>query len=109
MHLLDWIFVLAYIVWVVDDGLRRARGTDRMDGYFVANRSLPYELPASRVFREIRVVAHDGRYKVLRCTDPHVEQGRLRAQSVTRRMPPIGTGRRNTRAMSRQTTGNTAS
>src|SRR5438874_6979942 len=42
MHLLDWIFVLAYIVWVVDDGLRRARGTDRMDGYFVANRSLPW-------------------------------------------------------------------
>src|SRR5438094_794336 len=41
MHLLDWLIVLAYIVWVVVDGLRRAKGTDRMDGYFVANRSLP--------------------------------------------------------------------
>src|SRR5947207_2737493 len=42
MHLLDWLIVLAYIVWVVIDGLRRSRGTDRIDGYFVANRSLPW-------------------------------------------------------------------
>jgi len=42
VHLLDWLIVLAYITWVVADGLRRARGTDRMDGYFVANRSLPW-------------------------------------------------------------------
>src|SRR5206468_3811269 len=42
MHLIDWLIVLAYIVWVVADGIRRARGTDRLDGYFVANRSLPW-------------------------------------------------------------------
>jgi Na+/proline symporter len=42
MHLLDWAIVLGYIVWVVGDGLRRAKGTDRIDGYFVANRSLPW-------------------------------------------------------------------
>src|SRR6266516_3458233 len=42
MHFIDWLIVLAYIVWVVADGIRRARGTDRMDGYFFANRSLPW-------------------------------------------------------------------
>src|SRR5919198_210046 len=42
MHLLDWAIVLGYILWVVSDGLRRAKGTDRIDGYFVANRSLPW-------------------------------------------------------------------
>jgi SSS family solute:Na+ symporter len=42
MHLLDWAIVLGYILWVVTDGLRRAKGTDKIDGYFVANRSLPW-------------------------------------------------------------------
>src|SRR5437773_4294228 len=42
MHLLDWAIVLGYILWVVVDGLRRAKGTDKIDGYFVANRSLPW-------------------------------------------------------------------
>src|SRR5213075_2247499 len=42
MHLLDWLIVLAYVVWVVVDGLRRSRGTDRVDGYLLANRSLPW-------------------------------------------------------------------
>jgi solute:Na+ symporter, SSS family len=42
MRSLDWAIVLAYIVWVVVDGLRRAKGTDKIDGYFVANRSLPW-------------------------------------------------------------------
>src|ERR671928_1242410 len=42
MHLLDWFVVVAYILWIVIDGLRRARGTDRMEGYFLANRSLPW-------------------------------------------------------------------
>ncbi len=42
MHLLDWTIVLVYILWVVIDGLRRAKGTDKIDGYFVANRSLPW-------------------------------------------------------------------
>src|SRR5438445_1745899 len=42
MHLLDWAVVVAYIVWSVWDGLRRARGTDRVEGYFLADRSLPW-------------------------------------------------------------------
>jgi solute:Na+ symporter, SSS family len=42
MHLLDWVVVLVYIVWIVYDGLRRSKGTDRVEGYFLANRSLPW-------------------------------------------------------------------
>src|SRR6201987_5879074 len=42
MRALDWAVVLAYIVWVVYDGLRRAKGTDKIEGYFLGNRSLPW-------------------------------------------------------------------
>jgi len=38
----DWLVVVAYLVWIVYDGLRRAKGTDKVDGYFVANRSLSW-------------------------------------------------------------------
>src|SRR6201987_5073059 len=42
MHAVDWIVVAAYILWIVYAGLRRSRGTDRVEGYFLANRSLPW-------------------------------------------------------------------
>ena len=42
MRLLDWLVVAAYVGWVVIDGLRRSKGTDKVDGYFLANRSLPW-------------------------------------------------------------------
>src|SRR5262245_3576678 len=42
MRLFDWIVVVAYIVWVIVDGLRRSKGTDKVEGYFLANRSLPW-------------------------------------------------------------------
>jgi SSS family solute:Na+ symporter len=42
MRTLDWIIVLAYLAWVVTDGLRRARGTDKLEGYFLADRGLPW-------------------------------------------------------------------
>ncbi|HEY7286812.1 MAG TPA: sodium:solute symporter [Vicinamibacterales bacterium] len=42
MRLLDWLVVIAYVGWVVVDGLRRSKGTDKVDGYFLANRSLPW-------------------------------------------------------------------
>ena len=42
MRPLDWIVVVAYIGWIVVDGLRRSKGTDKVDGYFLANRSLPW-------------------------------------------------------------------
>ena len=42
MHPLDWIIIGGYLVWVVYDGLKRARGTDKVEGYFLAGRSLPW-------------------------------------------------------------------
>ena len=42
MHLIDWIIVVLYLVWIVADGLRRTKSADKIDGYFLANRSLPW-------------------------------------------------------------------
>src|SRR5881394_438240 len=42
MRAFDWAVVLAYIVWVIYDGLRRSKGTDKVEGYFLGNRSLPW-------------------------------------------------------------------
>src|SRR6266446_8980863 len=42
MHPLDWVVVAAYIIWIVVDGLRRSKGTDKVEGYFLGNRSLPW-------------------------------------------------------------------
>lgn len=42
MRALDWVVVVAYLVWIVYDGLRRSKRTDEVDGYLLANRSLPW-------------------------------------------------------------------
>ena len=42
MHILDWIVVAVYLVWIVFDGLKRTKGTSEVEGYFLANRSLPW-------------------------------------------------------------------
>ncbi|MDH3290657.1 MAG: sodium:solute symporter [Gemmatimonadota bacterium] len=42
MHPVNWLIVGAYLLYVVVDGLRRSKGTDRLEGYFLANRSLPW-------------------------------------------------------------------
>jgi solute:Na+ symporter, SSS family len=42
MRAVDWIVLVGYIVWIVYDGLRRSRGTDKVEGYFLGNRSLPW-------------------------------------------------------------------
>jgi SSS family transporter len=42
MRPFDWLVVAAYIAWIVIDGLHRSKGTDKVDGYFLANRSLPW-------------------------------------------------------------------
>ena len=39
MRWLDWLVVVGYLVWIVSDGLRRSKGTDKVDGYLLANRS----------------------------------------------------------------------
>jgi solute:Na+ symporter, SSS family len=42
MRAFDWAIVVFYIVWIVYDGLRRSKGTDKVEGYFLGNRSLPW-------------------------------------------------------------------
>ena len=42
MRSLDWAVVILYVAWIVYDGLRRAKGTDKVEGYFLGNRSLPW-------------------------------------------------------------------
>ena len=42
MHPLDWLVVGVYLVWMVYDGLKRTTASDEMEGYFLANRNLPW-------------------------------------------------------------------
>jgi SSS family solute:Na+ symporter len=42
MHILDWVVVAVYLVWIVYDGLKRTKWSDQVEGYFLANRSLPW-------------------------------------------------------------------
>jgi SSS family solute:Na+ symporter len=42
MHTLDWLVVAAYLVWIVHDGLKRTKNAGEVEGYFLANRSLPW-------------------------------------------------------------------
>jgi solute:Na+ symporter, SSS family len=39
---IDWSIVVAYLLWIVIDGLRRSKNTNKVEGYFLANRSLPW-------------------------------------------------------------------
>jgi solute:Na+ symporter, SSS family len=42
MHWLNWLVVAGYLLYVCVDGIRRSKGTKAIDGYFLANRSLPW-------------------------------------------------------------------
>ena len=42
MHPVDWVIILAYLAWVITDGIRRSKNTDAVEGYFLAGRSLPW-------------------------------------------------------------------
>ncbi len=42
MRALDWVIIAVYLVYVLVDGVRRAKGTRELEGYFLANRSLPW-------------------------------------------------------------------
>src|SRR5512137_512311 len=42
MHWINWLIVVAYLAFVVGDGLRRAKGANNIEAYFLANRSLPW-------------------------------------------------------------------
>lgn len=42
MHWVNWVVIVAYLAYVVGDGLRRARGVTDIEGYFLANRAMPW-------------------------------------------------------------------
>ena len=42
MRALDWVIIAVYLIYVLVDGVRRAKGTREIEGYFLANRSLPW-------------------------------------------------------------------
>jgi len=42
MHPVNWAIVVAYLVYVVVDGIRKSKNTDTISGYFVADKSLAW-------------------------------------------------------------------
>jgi Na+/proline symporter len=42
MSTVDWAVVIVYLVWIVYDGLKRSKATNEIEGYFLANRTLPW-------------------------------------------------------------------
>ena len=42
MHLVDWVVVVAYFAWIVSTACKRSHRTNEVEGYFLANRSLPW-------------------------------------------------------------------
>src|SRR5918997_2191860 len=42
MRLLDWAVVVAYLVYIIWDGVRMTKHSGSAEGYFLANRSLPW-------------------------------------------------------------------
>ncbi len=42
MHPLDWAVVLGFTAWIVYDGLKRTKDSHQIEGYFLANRSIPW-------------------------------------------------------------------
>jgi SSS family solute:Na+ symporter len=42
MHPINWVIVVVYLAYVVTDGIRRSKGVTEIQGYFLANRNLPW-------------------------------------------------------------------
>jgi SSS family solute:Na+ symporter len=42
MHALDWAVVLGFSAWIVYDGIKRTKDSHEIEGYFLANRSIPW-------------------------------------------------------------------
>ena len=42
MHWINWLVVIVYLAWVVGDSVHRSMGSKNIEGYFLANRSLPW-------------------------------------------------------------------
>jgi solute:Na+ symporter, SSS family len=42
MHWVDWTVLIAFMAWIVYDGLRRTKDSHELEGYFLAKRSIPW-------------------------------------------------------------------
>jgi SSS family transporter len=42
MHPVDWAVVVAFTAWIVYDGLKRTKDSHEIEGYFLANRTIPW-------------------------------------------------------------------
>jgi Na+/proline symporter len=42
MHPVDWAILIAFVVWIIYDGLKRTKDSHEIEGYFLANRSIPW-------------------------------------------------------------------
>jgi solute:Na+ symporter, SSS family len=42
VHALDWVIIIVYLAYVGIDGIRRTRRSTEIEGYLLANRSLPW-------------------------------------------------------------------
>jgi Na+/proline symporter len=42
MHLLDWLVLISFTLWIVYDGLKRTKDSTELEGYFLAKRSIPW-------------------------------------------------------------------
>jgi Na+/proline symporter len=42
MSAIDWAIIGVYLIWIVWDGIRLSKNTDKLEGYFLASKSLPW-------------------------------------------------------------------
>ena len=42
MHWIDWTILVGFTSWIVFDGLKRTKDSHEIEGYFLANRSIPW-------------------------------------------------------------------
>jgi SSS family transporter len=42
MHPVDWTILVAFVGWIVYDGLKRTKDSNEIEGYFLAKRSIPW-------------------------------------------------------------------
>ena len=42
MRWLDWLIVFAYLAYIIWDGIRLTKGSNNIEGFFLANRSMPW-------------------------------------------------------------------
>jgi SSS family transporter len=42
MHWIDWTLLVAYLAWMIVDGLRLTKKANELEGYFLASRSIPW-------------------------------------------------------------------